>query len=116
MGDEFASGGMSKVHFAPINNDGTTGEFRELGEVIEFRFDTDAQDDWSDTLLKLTNEPIVGSLSFKLPWYWSWRHLRKLELPFGDELIWRMVASKPYYMIRDLRRGGKSHKGKGKRS
>ena len=91
--------------------------YEPLGEVSEF--DISVSDDeasaWSETLLTLANEPRLATVSFKLPWYWSWRNLREFELPFGDDLFWRMAGSRSRYTIRDLRRGGKSHRGKGRR-
>ena len=112
MGDEVKFGTSNGF----ISFDGG-GTYEPLGEVSEF--DIGVSDDeveaWADALLSIVNEPMLGTLSFKLPWYWSWRHLRRFELPFGDDLFWRLAGSRPRYTIRDLRRGGKSHKGKERR-
>lgn len=100
-------------------DDGKT--FEPLGEITEFdiseEHECNVTDEemsaWADALLTISGEP--QTITFKLPWY-SDCQLRQIATILGVSTAFMLsVGAKPKYTIRRLRRGGKSHKGKGLR-
>ena len=95
MGDEFDCGGS--LYYS----DG--GEWRSLGSMSPdgIRLSTDSIGA-SEPLDLHDFEPVPMHLKLEVPW-WRLCGLR------------RLLGFKPAYTIRRLRRGGKSHRGKGMR-
>ncbi len=74
--------GFGSVMFAAMNPDGTMGELKPLGKAVSF--DSESEIDGSE-LPDLGG--FSGSITFKLPWYYS------------------------KYLIPSIKRNGKTHRG-----
>ena len=116
MGDEVISG-VSNVYYAAMNEDGTYGELHEIGDAVslslsDLDMDDDEMDKWADTLVDLQNQ--THTIHLKLPWFWQ--NTTAYKSMFGNTFGYRRGGIfYPEYTIPRLRRGGKSHKGKGRK-
>lgn len=95
MGDE-VSFGITNVYFGILQDDGTYADGGFIGEAVSF--DIEPRDDdvsvWADALASMP----CGSFRLDIEW-WSM-----------NRFLTDVLAHRPMYTVRGLRRNGKSHR------
>lgn len=88
---------VKNVHFGIMNGDGS---YKRIGEVIEpVSFSVDDDVDSSQPYFRELMAECSGTMSFEVPW---WALNRASDV----------IGVRAPYLVANLRRGGKSHKGK----